>query len=192
MNELHFDDMLRTLTRSRRSLAAGAVAAIAGLLIAPGSDAKKKRKRKHKKRKPKAQPNEFGCFEVGDPCTSEADCCSGVCEGKKCRAHGTDVCGQDEPGVCTAPFDDIPSLGCGTNCFCYRTTAGSNFCSSGVWTGDQWNCTDCKTDADCLALGFPAGSACAQVGRGICSGWCDSGMACLLPCGTKRPDEPDE
>jgi hypothetical protein len=166
-----------------------------GIVRFPDLAAAKKRKRKKRKKNKKvkpAQPNEFGCFEVGDPCRSEADCCSGICEEKNgkrtCRAHGTDVCRQDEPGVCTAPADDIPSLGCGINCFCYRTTAGSNFCGPSPRTSEQQDCTDCRTDADCVALGYPAGSACAPVGRGNCTGFCDSGMACLVPCGVEFPD----
>ena len=154
-------------------------------------EAKKKRKRKkHRKRKPQAKPNSFGCLEVNDPCTSEADCCSGICEGKKCRAHGTDICRQDRPGVCTADPADVPSLGCGANCYCFRTTAGSNFCAPVVRTSGQEDCTTCQQDADCLALGYPPGSACAPVGRGNCTGFCSSGMACLVPCGVEFPPPP--
>jgi hypothetical protein len=178
---------------SRRDILRGLAAAGigVGIVTLPDPTAAKKRRKRKKKEKP-AKPNEFGCFEVGDPCKSEVDCCSGVCEGKRCRAHGTDICRQDRPGVCTASIDQIPQLGCGANCWCFRTTAGSNFCGEGVRTSEQEDCTDCKTDADCLALGYPAGSACAQVGRGNCAGWCDSGMACLVPCGAEYPEARDE
>jgi hypothetical protein len=152
------------------------------------TEAKKKRKRRKKKQKP-GKPNEFGCIEVGDQCSSADECCSGLCEGKKCRAHDTDICRQDRPGVCTAGLDELPSLGCGTNCWCFRTTAGSNFCGPSPRTDPQLDCTTCRKDADCIALGYPAGSACAQVGRGHCSGWCDTGMACLVPCGTPYPEK---
>lgn len=156
------------------------------------TEAKKKRKRKRKKKQKPIKPNEYGCFEVGDPCHSADDCCSGICEGKKCRAHGTDVCRQDRPGVCTAGLDEVPSLGCGTNCWCFRTTAGSNFCAPGPRTSGQEDCTTCRKDADCIALGYPPGSACASVGRGNCSGWCDTGMACLIPCGAEYPELPED
>lgn len=169
-----------------RGLAAGL--GLGSAYTALESEAKKKRKRRKKKQKP-ATPNEFGCIEVGDRSQSADECCSGVCEGKKCRAHGVDVCRQDRPGVCTAGLDEAPSLGCGANCWCFRTTAGSNFCAPAPRTAPQLDCTTCRKDADCIALGYPAGSACAQVGRGNCSGWCDSGMACLVPCGVPFPEE---
>jgi hypothetical protein len=183
MDGSQFDDFVRSWSDSRRSLLAGGFALAANWPGVPDVDAKKKRKkRKHKKRKPKkATPNEFGCFEVGDPCTSEADCCSSICDDGTCRAHDTGVCQQGEPGFCSATStEEIAALAChGLFCFCFRTTAGSNVCSGGPGTGGE-NCADCKTDADCEALGFPAGSACAPV-SGICGG-CPSGTACLAPC----------
>jgi hypothetical protein len=181
MDGSRFDDLLRSFTHSRRSLLGGTMAAVAGLRAASGVDAKKKhRHKKHKKAHP-SRPNEFGCFEVGDPCASEADCCSSICEGGRCRAHDTGICQQSVPGACSATsVDDLAALVChGTNCFCFRTTAGSNICSAGPYTGGE-SCADCKTDADCEALGFPTGSACAP-SAGIC-GICPSGTACLAPC----------
>lgn len=149
----------------------------------------KKGKKGKKRKKQRSKPNEFGCLEVGDRCKTADECCSGICEGKKCRAHGTDICRQDKPGVCLAGANEVPSLGCGTNCWCFRTTTGSNFCSLGPRTSPPLDCTTCQKDADCIALGYPAGSACAFVGRGNCSGWCDTGMACLVPCGVPFPEE---
>jgi hypothetical protein len=75
MNDSHFDDALRRLTRSRRSLAAGAVAAITGLLVAPGSDARKKRKRKHKQKCGKA-----GNKPVNGTCCARTILVDGVCQ----------------------------------------------------------------------------------------------------------------
>jgi hypothetical protein len=155
-------------------------------------EAKKKRKRKkHKKPKPQAKPNEYGCLEVNAPCTSEADCCSGICDGttgkKRCRAHGTGSCRQDRQGVCSATTTDVPTFVCGNDCYCFLTTAGSNFCAVPPAAVDSPKCADCQKDLDCLALGFPAGSACVPVERGHCSGRCESGMACLVPCGVEFP-----
>jgi hypothetical protein len=177
-------------TTSRRDILGGLAAGLGlGNVFPPvETGAKKKRKRRKKKQKP-GKPNEFGCIEVGDQCSSADECCSGICEGKKCRAHGIDVCQQDRPGVCTAGMDEVSSLGCGANCWCFRTTAGSNFCGANVRTSPPLDCTNCRKDADCIALGYPPGSACAQVGRGNCSGWCDTGMACLVPCGTPYPEQ---
>jgi hypothetical protein len=162
-----------------------------GLAVVPGlAEAKPKRRKQPKRPKP-AKPNAYGCLEVNDPCRKATQCCSGICTGKpgkkRCRAHGAGSCPQNTPGACTAPFVDVPALKCEAGCFCYGTTAGSNFCSSGVYN-DQRNCTTCKRDADCVALGFPPGSACAPIPKiGICAGFCDSGRACLAPCGTEIP-----
>jgi hypothetical protein len=144
------------------------------------ADAKKKRKRK--KRSPKATPNQYGCLEIGDSCKSADQCCSGICDGKKgkraCRAHGAGTC-KPQPGVCTNPD---PGLGtCNNNnfCYCHRTTANSIYCADQEHT----ECADCRKDADCVALGYPPGSACIPYSEGICSGACESGMACVVPCG---------
>jgi hypothetical protein len=37
-------------------------------------------------------------------------------------------------------------------------------------------------------LGFAPGSVCAPYSSGICAGICDTGMACLVPCGTEVPE----
>lgn len=178
---------------SRRDILRGLAAGLGLGSAYPSLEAagKKKRKRRKKKRKQHmpGTPNEFGCIEVGDRCTSADECCSGVCEGTKCQAHGVDICRQDRPGVCTAGLDELPSLGCGVNCWCYRTTAESNFCGRSPRTSPPVDCTSCRKDADCIALGYPPGSACAPVGTGNCSGWCDTGMACLVSCGVPYPEQ---
>jgi hypothetical protein len=189
-----FDALARTLISiaSRRQLLRGLVAAGFGVDVARSPalvDARRKRKRKHKKKEKKATPNEFGCFEVGDPCKSEADCCSGICEGKKCRAHDTGTCNQKAPGTCEAG-NPLETLCNGrTDCACLRTTADSNACAQ---LGTD-ACADCQKDADCAALGFPPGTACAPfAGDLACTGVCESGMVCTVPCGYTPPDpEPD-
>lgn len=196
MDGSHFDDLTRSFTESRRAIFGGALTLAVGWLGVTGVEAKKKRKRKrknHKKVQPPT-PNEFGCLEVGDLCTSEDDCCSGVCEGSKgkktCRSHGTGTCYQDQVGYCLAEPDDAFII-CNNsfNCFCYTTTAGSNFCGQGRSLNDEDpRCADCQTDADCLSLGYPAGSACAPVATGNCAGHCPTGMACLPPCGVELPE----
>jgi hypothetical protein len=184
-----------------------------GFVSLPGmTEAKKKSKQKKGKKKrnkrpepqPQAQPqpqplaplvfNQYGCVEVGQPCRGDANnCCSGICEGSapaegrpdssRCIAHGTGICNQDKTGVCTALTDEVPTLSCGNDCYCFRTTAGSNFCAVPPAAKDDPKCADCKKDADCEALGFPGGSACIPVALGHCTGRCKSGMACLSPCG---------
>jgi hypothetical protein len=48
-----------------------------------------------------------------------------------------------------------------TDCGCFHTTAGSDVCSELFGPSE---CAACQRDADCEALGFPAGAACAPVG----------------------------
>jgi hypothetical protein len=138
---------------------------------------------------PVAGETPSGCRKVGDRCKRADQCCSGICTGKpgkkKCRAHGTGTCDQKIEGICTTP--DLLSVVCNnrSNCGCFRTTAGSNFCAELL---PPSQCVECTKDADCVALGLPAGTACAPVSAGRCAGQCPSGMACLYPCGS-APEE---
>lgn len=191
MDSLPFDDLIRTLAGSRRSLFAGGLAGAAGWLGLADTDARTKRKRRRKHRpKPKPRPipapNAYGCLDVGDPCNGADQCCSGICGGKKgrktCRAHGTGTCAQDAPGSCEAAN---PVLCNDDACLCQSTTAGSTFCAT---LAAPSACAECRTDADCEAQGFPTGSACAPYAEGTCAGACESGMACLAPCGLGSPD----
>jgi hypothetical protein len=193
MNAKAFETVTRHLTRppSRRDVLRGLAGTGLGLGMArwpAGADATKTRRRKPKPTQGK--PNAYGCLEVGAPCTREDQCCSGICEGKKgkrrCRAHGTGTCDQDAPGLCTAPNPALLKCNNSGDCACIRTTAGSNFCYS-VLAG-AGDCADCQQDADCAALDFPLGSACAPTTAGGCAGLCETGMACLAPCGYQPPE----
>lgn len=190
MDGSQFDGLIQFLTKSRRSLLGGVLAGAGGWLGVARAEAKKKRK--PKKRKSKAKPNAFGCLEVGDPCQNADQCCSGICEGKKgktrCRAHDTGVCDQEAPGYCESASPFQTRCNNQANCFCTRTTAGSNVCGT---VNAPSVCTDCKKDADCEALGLPPGSACVPFSEGNCAGNCESGMACIAPCGSEIPDPQD-
>ena len=183
MDQHHLAVVTRSLTRvpSRRDVLRGLVGAGLGLAMArfPIVVAAKRKRRKKKK----ARPNAFGCLEVGDPCQNADQCCSGICEGKKgtrrCRARGVGTCDQQALGWCRA---DTLKCNNSQDCACIRTTAGSNFCVQ-LNVPDEEICADCQRDADCEVLGFPAGSACAPFSVGICAGACESGMACVPPCG---------
>lgn len=188
MESPHFDDLTRALSGTRRSVLSGTLALAAGWLGAAASDAKKKRKHKHKKRKPKAKPNEYGCLEVGAPCTTVNQCCSSICDGKKCRAHGAGTCDQQADGVCEAG-NYLSTLCNGDICICARTTAGSKFC--GMITNSPIDiCADCQRDADCAALGYPVGFACVPFGgdHTVCKGVCEGGTGCVAPCGYAPPE----
>jgi hypothetical protein len=145
--------------------------------------AKGKRKRKDKNKK--AKPNAFGCLSVKKTCKNPEQCCSGICEGKKgkrtCRAHDTGSCDQDVAGVCQSGTPINTACNNRADCHCFRSTGGSNVCSTGM------ACADCQRDADCIALGFPPGTACAPVSAGACAGNCPDGMACVAPCSPEPP-----
>jgi hypothetical protein len=183
MNSRYFDGLICSLVASRRALFPGMLAMAAGWVGVSTGEAKKKHKHKAKK----ANPNEFGCISVGKTCKNAEQCCSGACEGKKgkkrCRAHDTGTCDQNVDGICEA--DDLAQTLCGDTCACIRTTAGSNVCFD---PGAGSDCADCQKDADCQALGFPAGSACAPSTGINCAGACESGMLCAVPCGVAPPE----
>ena len=186
------DTLLRSLrgAPSRREVLRGLAATGFGIGLAASpqlGEGKPKRRKKRKRPKP-AKPNQYGCLEVSDPCRNATQCCSGICAGKpgrkRCRGHHTGSCSQQGQGVCTDPNPELQQC-ITTNCFCLRTTAGSNFC--GNWFGYK-ACSTCKRDTDCQALGFPVGSACVPVSRGHCTAAeCASGMVCIAPCGVEPP-----
>jgi hypothetical protein len=181
-----------------RSLAAGSTRRdlMTGLAVGFGlgsaypileTEAKKKKRKKRKPRKPK--PNAFGCLNVGKPCKSADQCCSGICDGKKrkrkCVAHGTGTCDQQGPEICVP--DPPIALTCNNDatCRCFRTTGDSIVCAK--FEGPA-SCVQCARDADCEAAGLPAGSSCVPFSEGPCAGNCASGMACVVPCGVDLPE----
>ena len=193
---------------TRRDVLRGLASAGLGLGTLRLSDAveakskKKGKKKKKGKSKKQQQPvlNQYGCLDVGQPCKGDSTlCCSGICEGtapkkgkqdaSRCVAHDTGTCRQEGEGICTATNPAALKCNNSVNCGCIKTTAGSNFCYEGENGGNY--CADCRKDADCVALGYPPGSACAPTAIGLCAGLCATGMACLAPCGT-APTQPVE
>jgi hypothetical protein len=135
---------------SRRDVCRGLVGAGLALSAARLPDAAAaKKKRKHKKRKPRATPNEFGCLEVGDPCQSADQCCSGACVetngNRKCQAHDVGSCSAlAEPEACGGT-DVFCVTSSGQDGTCGTTTGKAGYCIAGG------ECSACKTDADCQA-----------------------------------------
>jgi len=221
VDQQHIEAVTRTLTRlpSRRDVLRGLAAAGLGLgsLRLSKTEAakhkskankKKGKKRKHKHQSPPITTpqdvpplvfNKYGCVNVGQPCRGDStNCCSGICQGaapatgqpdtSRCIAHDTGTCQQEATGLCLS--DAPPNLSCNNNagCRCFTSTAGSNVCG----TFNKRACAACQRDADCTALGFPAGSACAPFSEGFCGGQCASGMICIIPCGIELPPPPPD
>lgn len=183
MEGTQFDSLLRGLATSRRGYLGGVLALACGWREPATGEAKRKRK---KRRPRKAKPNAFGCLGIGQPCKNASKCCSGLCTGKKgkrkCAAHGTGTCNQDGSDYCAV--GSVALCNGSPTCVCAGATAGSSYCGS---VTPPSGCAACTKDADCEALGFPAGSACVLWASGPCAGLCESGTACLAPCGARAP-----
>ena len=183
MDRRRFDAMIRAMAEERRSRRGAfkfvAGAALAGLLARAGVVAR--------------TVAATGCLKVDKPCRRARQCCAGICRGprgkKTCHGHGAGTCKQQGPGVCTAPDPALVSCDNDSRCGCTVTTAGTRYCAdfhvpSGCPDKACSDCADCERDADCVALGFPPGSACAPFSAGRCAGICEQGTKCLVPCGS--------
>ena len=130
------------------------------------------------------------CYDFGDPCRDDADCCEGACETGFCRcAPGEERCGD----ACVDVSSDVTSCGaCGNTCGAGATCAsGACTCGGGLLhcsgtcvdpTTDAANCGSCG--ARCRADQVCAGSACAcPAGQSECSGACRNLATDRLHCG---------
>lgn len=169
MDAAHFDRLTRSLvTRfSRRSLLVGLT--VLGLVQQDGAvTAIARQGHKHK---PKIRRNAFGCVNVGDTCTRNAQCCSNRCQGNKgkktCRAHDTGIV-LGRGGGCRVADDSCG--GHDTSCTttageegrCFVTTGNAGYC---LFDGD---CFPCTKDLDCVPF-------------------CGDGAACIV-CDTSGTD----
>lgn len=183
MDATRFDYLTRSLTdtASRRMLLGGFAASLglAALCFPMSMEARKKRKNTNKKKQPAF--NQFGCLNVGQKCRgNSANCCSGICQGKKpkkgqkdksvCVAHDTgdcppgltaEICGGQENVFCTTGTG-FPG---GT---CLTTTGNAGYC------GADSDCRQCTRDADCRAELGPQ-AACV-----VCA-TCAEGTRCAGP-----------
>jgi hypothetical protein len=174
---------------SRRGLAGAS-----GLLAIdiPGLAEAKKKKRKNKK----ITRNEFGCVNVGGKCQGKsANCCSGICQGKKPKRgkKDTSLCvAHDNLGICFADSDtctvglEVPCNPDNPACSCVLTTGNAGFCGD-FTAGIPAVCRVCARDADCQADLGP-GAACVFLG-GICSPLCAATgrTACVPACAVEAP-----
>ena len=199
---LRFDAVARSLgaATSRRSVVGGVLGTLGLGAFLPVAAEAKNHKAKHKKSKKSKQTplslNQFGCVAVGGACKgSNANCCSGVCHGKKSEKGERDKtrCVEHNQGSCTPernlcvldPANNSATFCNPANPFaaCTVTTGNANFCASFAGASVAGNCRACTRDADCTAEGFPPGTACVLVG-GPCGTTCpDTGNRICLPPG---------
>jgi hypothetical protein len=194
MDESHFDTLVRraasaTSRRSFLGLTLGGLLAALGLTDAAAKNGK--RKKRKKRRKPVL--NEFGCVDVGKACNgNDALCCSGICQGKKpkngekdksrCVAHDTLGCTPERnncvPGNPEVSLCNLPDPGG----VCLTTTGNAGFCAVTEFDAELF-CQPCRTDQDCVKIGFKPGSACINLAgcAEICPG--TDNRACMPPSG---------
>ena len=179
MDTRHFDawTCLLSIGASRRAVAGGLLAAL-GL----GSETRFPRaawaRKNSGNQKPKKKPlvfNALGCIDVGARCRgNSANCCSGICQGKKPKKGKKDTsrCVAHNVGSCLPGQNAFPPAPCGTNGLCAATTGKAMYCGSAVGV-----CADCTKDTDCVETAGP-GAACI-----IVPGQCAStgGRGCFGP-----------
>jgi hypothetical protein len=134
-----------------------------------------------KRRRPRF--NHFGCIDVGEKCYGkDADCCSGICQGKKARSR----CVAHDSGLCTLQQDSCEAGGgfvCDPNdkedYFCVVTTGNAAFCGDFSEPPLAGLCRDCRRDRDCRGE-FGPGAACIVLGDD-CPEFCAAteGTACV-------------
>jgi hypothetical protein len=183
MDQQHISSFTRSMTRvpSRREVLRGLAGAALGLGVARPPELAAAKKRTKKAKKPKTpKPNAYGCLNVGAVCKNGDQCCSGVCEGKTCRAHHAGICRVDYD-LCTTGAGHLCGIvnEVGANCACVLTTGNAPFCGD---FSEGTTCRECNQDADCEEE-FGPGAACVVMAA-VCEGFCaDTGdTACQPPC----------
>jgi hypothetical protein len=110
------------------------------------------------------------CGSCGTTCAEAVACVAGVCDpSSECPADAA-FCSLEGPVyVCGGPD---------TNCACSPTTEGTVRC--GDLTTEGALCGQCRSSADCVALGFGAGAFCAKSIGDCCGPTLDN--VCRRPC----------
>ena len=164
MDQNQFDGLTRAFnaTTPRRVLAGGGLAALFALAFTTlDVDAKKKRHKKKRRARPLIVPPPPVTTPV--PPVRKVGTCSAL----------RNRCTVVDPAIALCdPVNDFSA--------CLLTTSGELFCATLFGFERSVNCQSCNQDADCLARGFPPGSACVQLGGTFCNG-CEAtnNRACL-------------
>ena len=207
MDGHQFDDLLRDLSRSRRTLLGAALAAAGGMSGLSAIEAKKKRKKKCAKKCPNGcctgkygkciQPAQqtstqcgtggeicrtTGCGGGGEQCSAT---CGGCCAGERCMDNDDAHCG----------LDGVACFACGDNEECAATHCcgkvghdclGAGDCCLTLGCEDATCCAtfgSCTKDADCCQLGTDvicdSGQCRVKTGASCQPGWmCQGNLAC--------------
>ena len=175
MDGRQFDDVVRALTQSRRSVLGGVLAGVAGMLGVTDLGAKKKH---NKKRRCTAQNCAHGCCKTPHgPCGSgvvDSECGSG---GKPCQVcRGTTHCLEPERGGCCQG----PSGDCSATTSCCYEHAGLTACVEGkcciIHDGlacassldccePKPFCIDGKCTSGCFGEESQCGESCCEAGK---------------------------
>lgn len=173
MDANRFDRLARSLTdaSSRRGVLRGFAATLSLAAIRVPSTVAAKNKKKLKR-------NSFGCVNVGGKCRGkDANCCSGICQGKKprkgekdrssCVAHDTGGCPAGLTRTFCGGSADVPcTTTAGLSGACLTTTGNGGYCFS------DSSCRQCRRDIDCQAEFGPRAACvvCADSAQGtICA-----------------------
>jgi hypothetical protein len=166
MDALQFDRWARGISQSLSRRQTIFATLLGGSILIRGANetvAKKKRRKKKIKR------NSFGCVNVGGACKNAGQCCSGICQGKKCKAHDGGGCERGQSNSVCGGTNVTCTTGSGFPAGnCTTTTGNTGYCS-----GDTF-CATCRRDVDCQVEFGPL-AACI-----VCAG-CTEGTACASP-----------
>ena len=127
------------------------------------------------------------CLAVGDPCSTDTDCCGGGTTNECVTLFGV---GRVCAAICSS------DAGCASGC-CTRISGAPDACTIALWCASGDGCTatntsgaTCSADSDCCrdaADGYPSsctcfGSACS------CHALCTTGADCASGCCAVRTD----
>lgn len=101
--------------------------------------------------------NGAGCgiadFDEVNQCTSNEECCSGICQSRMCVPT---IAGTCSPGE----YDCPPTSGCGFSCYCASSFDGNSVCID--YSSCEETCDDCPEGQICI----PSPAGCCP-GRGV-------------------------
>lgn len=189
MDGLQFDDLLRSLTESRRSLLAGMLAGVTGLSSLNGADAKKKGG------KGKGKGGRKGKKGKKRPTACNASTCNGCCEspeGDCLQGDDHDVCGKsgetchacDTLGICDNNECCIPLGGAcqyGKCCKFPKTECSDGYCCVGVYRPCEQPNPFCCAGTSCVAEQGSLSRVCCPDSQVCGSTCCEPGLSCLDP-----------